>query len=142
MRIDKRIEIHSTPKKIYDIVIDGENTPRWNIGLDSISEKEEGKYLLKSTIGDILIIDVKTVENEHVTWQMENSDMNSIGYILEPRGDNVDVTLWVEFENEKLVNSFEKAGDLTLNSLKSYVDFIEDGGNPEDFDKKQIMVSP
>ena len=143
MRIEKKIEINSTPKNLYDIVIDGQNSPIWNPVLDKVIEKEEGqKFLLKSDIGDILIVDTESVENEHATWHMENSDMNSIGYILEPKGDNTEVTLWTEFENKKLRKGYEKVADLVLKGLKNYVDFLDEGGDPEDFDKKQLMVSP
>ncbi len=143
MRAEKKIEINSTPKRLYDIVIDGENTPRWNLALDEVIEKEEGqKFLLKSSLGDILIVDTETVENEHVTWKMENSDMDSIGYIVEPKGELTEVTIWTEFENKKLRKGYEKTADLVLKGLKNYVDFLEEGGNPEDFDKKQLMVSP
>ncbi len=143
MRIEENIKIDSSPKRIYDILIDGENTPKWNIALDEVIEKEEGeKFLLKSTIGDILIIDTDRVENKQVTWHMEKSDMSSIGYIVEPKGDRTEVKLWTEFENKKLIKGYEKTAELVLNSLKKYVDFIEEGGDPEDFDKKQLMVSP
>lgn len=143
MRVYKKIEINSTPKKLYDIVMDGQNAPRWNLVLTNVIEKEEGqKFLLKSDVGDILIVDTESVENEHVTWRMENSDMNSIGYILEPKGDLTEVTIWTEFENKKLRKGYEKVADLVLKGLKNYVDFLEEGGDPEDFDKKQLMVSP
>ena len=115
MRAEKKIEINSTPKRLYDIVIDGENTPRWNLALDEVIEKEEGqKFLLKSSLGDILIVDTETVENEHVTWKMENSDMDSIGYIVEPKGELTEVTIWTEFENKKLRKGYEKTADLVL----------------------------
>jgi len=143
MRLEKKIEIRSSPKRIYDIVIDGEIVAKWNVGVNDIQEREEGKkFLLKTDVGDILIVDWEQVENEHVTWHMKNSDMNSIGYILNPKGDIVETTLWVDFDNKKLKRSFETAGDFTLKSLKNFVDFIEEGGDPEDFDKKQLMVSP
>jgi len=137
MRVEKKIEIKSTPKNLYDIVINGEIAPRWNPVLAEVIEKEEGqKYLLKSDVGDVLIVDTETVENEHVTWHMENSDMNSIGYIVEPKGDNTEVTIWTEFENKKLRKGYENVAELVLKGLKNYVDFLEEGGNPEDFDKK------
>jgi hypothetical protein len=143
LRAEKKIEINSTPKRIFDIVIDGEIAAKWNITLDDVIEKEEGqKFLLKSTVGDILIVDSESVENEHVTWHMEGSDIKSIGYILESKGNNTDVTIWSEFENEKLRKGYEKTANLVLKSLKNFVDYIEEGGNPEDFDKKQLMVSP
>ena len=143
MRVEKKIEINSTTKKLYDIVMDGQNAPRWNPVLTNVIEKEEGqKFLLKSDVGEILIVDTESVENEHVTWRMENSDMNSIGYIVEPKGDLTEVTIWTEFENKKLRKGYEKVADLVLKGLKNYVDFLEEGGDPEDFDKKQLMVSP
>jgi hypothetical protein len=143
MRMEKKIEIRSTAKRIYDIVIDGEIVAKWNIGVNNIQEREEGKnFLLKTDVGEILIVDWEQTENEQVTWHMKNSDMNSIGYILNSKGDIVETTLWVDFNNKKLKKSFETAGDLTLKSLKNFVDFLEEGGDPEAFDKKQLMVSP
>jgi hypothetical protein len=143
MRFEKKIEINSSPKRIYDIVTDAEILTKWNLGVDSIEDREEGKnFLLKSGVGDILITDWETKENEFATWHMRDSEMDSIGYIMKPKGDHVETTLWVDYENKKLKKSFEKVGDLTLKSLKNFVEFIEDGGNPEEYDKKQLMVSP
>ncbi len=143
MRIEKKIEIDQTPENLYEIVADGEKAIRWNPTLNDVIEKEEGKeYLLKSNVGDILIVGTESVENEHITWHMKNSDMDSIGYIVEPKGDMTEVTIWTEFENKKLRKGYEKVADLVLRGLKNYVDFVEDGGDPEDFDKKQLMVSP
>jgi len=143
MRLEKKIEINQTPENLYKIVADGQIATRWNPTLNEVVEKEEGqKFLLKSSVGDILIVDTESVENEHITWHMENSDVDSIGYIVEPKGDMTEVTLWTEFENKKLRKGYEKVADLVLKGLKNYVDFIEEGGDPEDFDKKQLMVSP
>ncbi|MFW9819314.1 MAG: hypothetical protein ACFFE5_06865 [Candidatus Thorarchaeota archaeon] len=61
---------------------------------------------------------------------------------MEPKGNLIEVTLWTEFENKKLRKGYEKTTDLVLKSLKNYVDFIEEGGDPEDTDKKQLMVGP
>ncbi len=142
MRMEKKIEIKSSPKRIYDILIDAEIITKWNIGVDEITEKEEGqKFLLKSSVGDILIVDWEQVENESATWHLKDNIMNSIGYILEPKGDVVETTLWVDSDNEKAIKGYEKVGELTLKALKNYVDFLEEGGDPEDFDKKQLMVS-
>ncbi len=143
MRMEKKIEIKSSPKRIYDILIDAEIITKWNLGVDEITEKEEGReFHLKSSIGDIFIVDWEQVENEYVTWHMKNSTMNSLGYILEPKGDIVETTLWVDLDNKKLAKGYEKVGELTLKALKNFVDFLEEGGNAEDFDKKQLMVSP
>ncbi|MFX1288042.1 MAG: hypothetical protein ACFFFY_05755 [Promethearchaeota archaeon] len=143
MKMEKKIEIKSSPKRIYDILIDADIITKWNLGVDEITEREEGKeFFLKSSIGDILIIDWETVENERATWYMKDSDMNSIGYILEPKGDFVETTLWVDIDDEKKAKGYDKVGELTLKSLKNFVEFLEEGGDPEDFDKRQLLVSP
>ena len=142
MRMEKKIEIKSSPKRIFDILSDAEIITKWNVGVDEIINKEEGKeFHLKSSIGDIIIVDWEQVENESATWHMKDSFMNSIGYILEPKGDIVETTLWADMDSEKLAKGYEKVGELTLKALKNFVEFLEDGGNPEDFDKKQLMVS-
>jgi len=141
--MEKKIEIKSSLKRIYDIIIDPDIITKWNIGVDEITENKEGEeYLLKSAVGDILIVDWDQVENESTTWYLKDNDMNSIGYILELKGDIVETTLWVDSDNEKLIKSYEKVGELTLKSLKKFVDFLEEGGDPEDFNKKHLMVSP
>ena len=143
MRMEKMIEIKSSPKRIYDILIDAEIITKWNFGVDEITEKKEGEeFFLKTSIGDILIVGWEQVENESATWHMKNSTMNSMGYVLEPKGDIVETTLWVDLDSKKLAKGYEKVGELTLKGLKNYVDFLEEGGNPEDFDKKQVNLSP
>ena len=143
MRVEKKIKLNQKPEFCYQIVADGAIETRWNPTVNDIIEKEEGqKYLLKSKVGDILVVGSENVENEYITWHIENSDMDAIGYIVEPKGDMTEVTVWTEFENKKLRKGYEKVADLVLKGLKNYVNFIEEGGNPEDFDKKQIMVSP
>jgi len=140
--MEKKIEIKSSPKRIYDILIDAEIITKWNIGIDEITQKKEGEeFFLKSSVGDILIVGWEQVENESATWHMKDSIMNSIGYILEPKGDIVETTLWADMDSEKMAKGYEKVGELTLKALKNFVDFLEEGGDPEDFDKKQIMVS-
>lgn len=143
MRMERKIEIKSDPKTIYDILIDADIITKWNPGVNEITEREEGKeFFLKSSIGDIKIVDWEQVENKSATWHMKDSDMNSIGYILEPKGDIVETTLWVDVDDEKKAKGWDKVGELTLKALKNFVDFLEEGGDPEDFDKRQLAISP
>jgi len=140
--MEKKIEIKSSPKRIYDILIDAEIITKWNPGVNEITEKKEGEeFFLKSSIGDILIVGWEQVENESATWHMKNSTMNSLGYVLQPKGDIVETTLWADMDSEKLAKGYEKVGELTLKCLKNFVDFLEEGGDPEDFDKKKLIVS-
>ncbi|MFW9937885.1 MAG: hypothetical protein ACFFD5_09560 [Candidatus Thorarchaeota archaeon] len=141
--MERKIEIKSDPKRIYDILIDADIITKWNPGVNEITEREEGKeFFLKLSIGDITIVDWEQVENKSATWHMKDSDMNSIGYILEPKGNIVETTLWVDVDDEKKAKGWDKVGELTLKALKNFVDFLEEGGDPEDFDKRQLVVSP
>ena len=134
-KIARNIDIKTNPEKIYNILTDGEQTVKWNPIVNEITLLEEQKYLLKSTIGDMTINKIEKVKDVYVKWRMEQSDLNSMGYILEEKLPISKVELWVEFENKTLKKKFKEAADLTLEGLKKYVEFIETGGNIKEYDK-------
>ena len=136
VRIERKIEIKASQKSVYDILADTMGAIKWNITAKEITEISEGKYAMKSTVGDFTTIRTEVVENERLSSKIEGGIFNALGYILSPKGDTVEVTLWGEFddpENEKILL---KAGEILLKSLKKYVEYIEEGGDPEKFDKK------
>jgi len=63
--------------------------------------------------------------------------MSAIGYVLSPKGDSVEVMIWAEFDNEKLEKAMGKAGEIFIESLKKFAEFLEEGGNPDEYDKKK-----
>ena len=65
-----------------------------------------------------------------------------MGYILNSKGKLTEVTLWGEFEDAKNEKVLVKAGELLLEGLKNFSEFLEEGGDPDEFDKKQISVAP
>ncbi|MHA1491074.1 MAG: hypothetical protein ACTSRI_15675 [Promethearchaeota archaeon] len=135
VRIERKIEIKASQKSVYDILADTMGAIKWNITAKEITEISEGKYAMKSTVGDFTTIRTERVENERLSVKIEGGIFNALGYILSPKGDMVEVTLWGEFddpENEKILL---KAGEILLKSLKKYVEYIEEGGDPEKFDK-------
>lgn len=142
MRIEIKTKINSSAKKIYGIVIDGENTPNWNLIVDEFSEIEGGKSLLKTKERNITIVNSEFIENRSVILEIEEKEINSIGYLIEQEFKEVIVTFWIDFDNEKQAIGFNKFGVIILRSLKNYIDFLEEGGDPKDFIKKQILVSP
>lgn len=135
-KITRKIEIKTNLEKIYTILIDGEQTVNWNPIVNEITKLEERKYLLKSTIGDMIINKIESVKDVYVKWRMEQSDMRSMGYILEEKLPISKVELWVEFEDKKLKKQFKEAADLTLEGLKKYIEFIEAGGNIIEYSKQ------
>ena len=142
MKIEKKIEIKSSASKIYEVVTDEDVVSLWNPSVDSVSQPSEEKYFLKTSVGDLNIVSWETVENERATWTLDMSNLNQIGYVLKSMGEMVEVTLWIDFDNKKHKKGYIKVGELVLNGLKRYVEFLEDGGDPKEYDKKAVLVSP
>ena len=142
MRVERHIDIEATSKRIFDTLNDTLMSPKWNLATTEVSKISEGKFAIKSTVGDFTTIRTETIENERISLNIEGGIFKSMGYILNPKENLVDVTIWGEFVDEKNEKILTKAGELLLESLKSYVVFIEEGGIPDDYDKKQITVAP
>jgi len=135
-KIAQDIEIKTNNEKIYNILTDGKQTVNWNPIVNEITPLEEHRYLLKSTIGDMVINKIEKVKDVFIKWRMEQSDLHSMGYILAEKLPISKVELWVEFEDKKFKKKFKEAANLTLEGLKKYIEFIEAGGNLLEYDKK------
>ncbi|MFX1573672.1 MAG: SRPBCC family protein [Promethearchaeota archaeon] len=140
--VERKIEIHTPPNRIFDILDDVSNSAKWSLPVNEITEISKDKFSVKSTVGDFTLIRTETVEPEKFSMSIEGGIFNSMGYILNPKGDMVETTIWGDFDDEKNEGVLAKAGEILLESLKSYAEFLEEGGNADDFDKKQLMVSP
>ena len=130
-----KMELESPVEQIYEILNDYLNLPRWNIVVTECTQLEPKKYFLKTNVGDITNTEIENIPNEKMSSIQEGSPMQKIGYIFEPKGNSTIVTLWTEFELEDQRNIMEMAGDLFLKSLKVYVNYLNDGGNPEEYKK-------
>jgi len=130
-----KMELESPVEQIYEILNDYLNLPRWNIVVTECTQLEPKKYFLKTNVGDITNTEIENIPNEKMSSIQEGSLMQKIGYIFEPKGNSTIVTLWTEFELEDQRNIMEMAGDLFLKSLKVYVNYLNDGGNPEEYKK-------
>jgi len=133
--IELKIEMDSPVEKIYEILNDYLNLPRWNIVVTECSQLEPKKYFMKTNVGDVKNTEIENIPREKMTSIQEGSPMQKMGYIFEDKGDSTIVTLWAEFELEDQRNIMEMAGDLFLKSLKVYVNYLKDGGNPEEYKK-------
>ena len=98
-KIARYIEIKSDLGKVYNILTDGKQTVEWNPIIEEITPIEEQKFLLKTTIGDIVINKIEKVKDVYVKWRMEQSDLHSMGYILNEKFPMSNIELWVEFED-------------------------------------------
>jgi hypothetical protein len=133
--IELKIELDSPVQKIYDILNDYLTLPRWNIVVSESTQLEPKKYFFKTNVGDVTNTEIENVPCEKMTSIQEGSPMSKLGYIFEPKENSTIVTLWAEFELEDQRSIMEIAGDLFLKSLKVYVNYLKDGGNPEEYKK-------
>ncbi len=141
-KLERKIKIESTPENIYKVVSDGLNTPKWNPSVTAVMPIEEGKFQLDTDLGGIIINKTQNDENKSTIWYTEKGDMNSIGYILSPKADQTEVTIWTEFEDKKLSKLYKKTADTILDGLKKYVDYIEKGGEPSLYKKWEVLTTP
>jgi len=135
-RVDRKIEINASQKRIFDILDDAMLGPKWNIALNELTKISENTYAAKSTVGDFTSIRTETVEPDKISMKIEDGIFNSMGYILSPKGDMVEATIWGDFNEEKNEKILVKSAEILLKGLKNFAEFLEEGGNPDDFDKK------
>jgi len=136
-RIERKIEIKTSPKKIYDILNNDDLETVWNIVVSESTTIAPDKYSIKSTVGDFISTVTERLENEKISYSMEGSAFSKMGYILAPKGDGSEVSIWAEIEDEKQEKMLLKAAEILLEGLKKFADFMEEGGNPDEFDKKK-----
>ena len=141
-RTEIKIEINAPVKRVFDILDNIKDSARWNLAVSEIPEIFDGKFDVKSTVGDFLLFRGETIKNEKLSLKIEGGIFSSMGYLLSPKGDITEALLWGEFDDEKNEKILVKAGEVLLECLKNFAEYLEDGGNPDEFDKKQIIIAP
>ena len=136
-RIERKIEINAPLKRVFDILDDAENFAVWNITVNEVNVIEPRKKgFVKTTVGDFTSTRTETVPNEKISYNIEGGAFNKMGYSVSPKGDGTEAILWAEFDNEKQEKMLGKAGEILLQSLKKYAEYLKTGGAPEDYKKK------
>jgi hypothetical protein len=142
VKVEIKMDIEAPPKTIYDILMNDELESIWNLTVHENINIGEKKWSVKSTVGDLTSMRIEEVENKRITFDIDGSIFNKMGYVLTEKGDITGTSIWGEFDDENNRPILMKAGDILLRSLKRFSEFIEDGGNPEDFNKKELTVTP
>lgn len=135
-RVEKTIEISASQDKIFEIIDDDDNYAKWNIVVNEVTKLGEGNYFFKTNVGDITSTRIETNPPNSLSASQEGSPMTSLGYVLKPKGNVVEATIWSEFEDASQEPVLGIAGEMLLKSLKKYAEYLEQGGNPDEFSKK------
>ncbi|MFX0006436.1 MAG: hypothetical protein ACFFA7_13885 [Promethearchaeota archaeon] len=142
-KIEKKIDIESTPDRIFKIITNRFMTAKWNPAVESVLELEDNKLQLDTDIGGITVIKSEADKNQYVTWYTENSDMSSIGYTITPKKEYVaKVSIWAEFDDKKQSKLFKETIDKVLIGLKKYAEYLEEGGDPDLYRKWEVLTTP
>jgi hypothetical protein len=136
-KLERKIEINTTPEKIYGILNDPSLQTIWNITVNESTEIGTDKYSVKSTVGDLISTIIERSQDERISYAMEGGPFDKMGYILTPKGDGTEATIWAEFEDEKQEKILAIAGEMLLESLKKFTEYREAGGAIEEYDKKK-----
>ena len=136
-RIERNVEIKSSPNKIYGILNDPSVETKWNITVKENTIINADKFSLKTTVGDMVATVSERVEGERITFAMEGGPFDKMGYILTPKGDGTDAKIFAEFEDEGRAQVLEIAGEMLLESLRKFAEYKEAGGDIEQFNKKK-----
>jgi len=134
-KVESKIEIRSSPKRIYEALTDSSLISKWNITLKEINQIGLDKHEVKSTIGDFITTTTERVENKRISFKVDSPDFNSYGYILKAKGDITELSYWTDYkivQHKKILKRYQIHH---LNHVKNFVDFLEDGGDPDDYDK-------
>lgn len=137
VHIERKVDINSSKENVFTILDEPEKFPIWNITVKEVEIIEpKKKGFVKTTVGDFTSTRIETVENEKIFYNIDGGVFNKMGYQLVPKGDGTEVTLWAEFDDESQEKMLLKAGEILLNSLKKYAEYLEGGGDPEQYKKK------
>jgi uncharacterized protein YndB with AHSA1/START domain len=137
VHIERNVEIKAPVNKVFDILDEPEKFSIWNITVNDVEILEpKKKGFVKSTVGNFTSTRYETVKNEKIFYNIEDGVFDKMGYSVKPKGEGTEATLWAEFKDESKEKMLLKAGEILLNSLKKYAEFLEGGGNPADYKKK------
>lgn len=135
-KLERTIDIAASQDIVWQIIDNDDDYPRWNIVVNEVKKLGEGNYFFKTNVGDITSTRVETNAPNSLYATQEGSPMTSLGYNLKSKGDALEATIWAEFDDANQEPVLGIAGEMLLKSLKKYAEYLESGGNPEEFSKK------
>jgi len=141
--VERKIEINAPIKRVWQVLNDVELNPKWNIAIKEVTEIGPDKRSVKSTVGDYGYILTERKKNKKLSFKViDRTDFTDFGFKLKGKGVITEVSEWVDYEIVKHEELLGRAIIFQLNGLKKFVEFLEDGGDPDEYDKDQILLTP
>ena len=135
--MERKMDIKASADTIFKIIDDDMEYARWNLVIKKVEKLSEGNYFFKTTVGDVTAWRVETNPGKGLSARQEGSPITALGYVLEPKGDVTETTIWTEFPEAEQEVVLGIAADMFIDCLRKYAEFIEGGGNPDDFNKRK-----
>lgn len=119
-----------------------ERYPKWQIDKKELKELEPNKYLVKSTSGDYTYIITEFIKNERMSVKTDHPEITGTSFILNEKSNMTEVSCWVDFKTITYEKMIARSLKIKTQSLKKYVEYLEDDGDPDEYDRNQILVKP
>ncbi|MFW9949989.1 MAG: hypothetical protein ACFFKA_07680 [Candidatus Thorarchaeota archaeon] len=135
-KFEIKLDVAAPSAKIYNILNDDSLETVWNLTVNESKKIGQDIYAIKSTVGNLTSIITERLKNKKISFKIEGGPFNAMGYILNPKGLETEITGWAEYANPNEEKMLRKAGEILLKSLKKFAEFLEGGGNPSTYRKK------
>ena len=141
--VERKIEINAPVKKVWDVLLDPKLLSKWNITVKDINEIGPNKRSVKATVGDYSYILTERKENKKLSFKtLDRTDFGDFGYKLKRKGDKTEVSSWIDYEIVKHEELLGRSSRYLLEGLKKFVEFIEEGGDPDSYEKGKVLLAP
>ncbi len=140
VRIEEKSEINASAKTVFNILFDNVNYPRWSIGTEETKQISEGKFLSKSKLGEVTTTRTEAIPNERLTFKGEGSPFSEVGEVITSKGDGVEVMVWGILRDDSMLEKVRKPTEMFVKSLKTYAEYVESGGNPDEYNKNELLA--
>ena len=141
-KLEKKVEISAPVKKVWEVLTDMERYPKWQIDKKELKELEPNKYFVKSTSGDYTYDITEFIENKRISVKTDHPEITGVSYILNKKGDITEISCWVEYKTITYEKMIMRSLKIKTRSFKEYVEYIEDGGDPDEYDIKKRLIKP
>ncbi len=140
VRIEEKSEINATAKTVFNILFDNVNYPRWSMGTEETKQISEGKFLSKSKLGESTATRTEAIPNERLTFKSDGSPFSEVGEVITTKGDGVEVMVWGILRDDSMLEKVRKPTEEFVKSIKNYAEYVESGGNPDEYNKNELST--